>query len=163
MHREHRMLHIDATGGLVKIDKQMRDYGQILNYGFLLKDMSDLNDEAYPICEVATSRHNTKSIFDMCSLSKKINFNDYLFISGPVYHKDIEHWSLFFINVKEETVFYLDPMYSKSPHCSSVFANWLKVSNDFEEFSSFQWKHILLNNFVQKDSFSCGIFVCKFF
>jgi hypothetical protein len=34
---ENRTLHMDATGGLTRIDKNMGEYGQVLNYGFLLK------------------------------------------------------------------------------------------------------------------------------
>ena len=34
----NRVVHIDATGSLVKVDTKMRPYGQILNYVMLLKD-----------------------------------------------------------------------------------------------------------------------------
>jgi len=72
--KEHvRFLHIDATGSLTRIDKTMAEYGQILNYGFLLKDFSDLEKLGYPIADVATSRHDTFPIMEMCRLVK----NDY--------------------------------------------------------------------------------------
>ena len=72
--KEHvRFLHIDATGSLTRIDKTMADYCQILNYGFLLKDFSDLEKQGYPIAEVATSRHDTFSIMEMCGLVKNDN------------------------------------------------------------------------------------------
>ena len=41
--KKNRILHVDATGGLVKITKNMRDYPQLLNYVLLMKDGSDLN------------------------------------------------------------------------------------------------------------------------
>ena len=34
---KNRILHVDATGGLVKITKNMRDYPQLLNYVLLMK------------------------------------------------------------------------------------------------------------------------------
>jgi hypothetical protein len=40
-----RILHIDATGCLVKLDKQARDYGQILNYAFYLKNFNNLQSD----------------------------------------------------------------------------------------------------------------------
>ena len=40
---EQRILHVDATGGLVKIPKMMRPYNQILNYVLFLKDGRDLS------------------------------------------------------------------------------------------------------------------------
>ncbi|CAF0902969.1 unnamed protein product [Brachionus calyciflorus] len=44
---ERRILHIDATGGLIKIKNGSQVYGQILNYCMILKDSSRLD---YPEC-----------------------------------------------------------------------------------------------------------------
>lgn len=65
---ENRILHLDATGNLVKARKTGDSYGQILNYCFYLKNSSDLDEGGLPICEVATSRHDTLTIMDMCQL-----------------------------------------------------------------------------------------------
>ena len=66
----HRVLHIDATGGFVRMDKQMGDYSWIYNYSFLLKSHSEPEIEALPLAEVAISRHDTFSVSEMCRLSK---------------------------------------------------------------------------------------------
>ncbi|CAF1060058.1 unnamed protein product, partial [Brachionus calyciflorus] len=72
---DRRILHIDASGGLVKIKKDHHDYGQILNYCMILKDSSRL---AYPeyalINETSTSRHDAYQIGSMFRLVK----NNYL-------------------------------------------------------------------------------------
>ena len=59
---EQRILHCDATGGLVSIPKYMREYNQILNYALLLKDGQDLVRDGICIMEMSTSRHDAYSI-----------------------------------------------------------------------------------------------------
>ena len=58
VNQENRVIHIDATGGLVKVDKKMRDYGQILNYVMLLKDLSNPALEAIPIIGLSKKSKN---------------------------------------------------------------------------------------------------------
>ena len=59
---EHRILHCDATGGLVKIPKHMRVYNQLLNYVLFLKDGRDLSRDGICIMEMCTSRHDAYRI-----------------------------------------------------------------------------------------------------
>jgi hypothetical protein len=70
----NRILHVDASGGLVKIDKSQRDYGQILNYVFLLKDLSNSERPGMTVSEVASSRHDTFAIGESLRLLR-YNFN----------------------------------------------------------------------------------------
>jgi hypothetical protein len=67
-----RILHIDATGCLVKLDRQARDYGQILNYAFYLKNFNNLQSDGILINEVVSSRHDTGLIGEMF---QKLKFN----------------------------------------------------------------------------------------
>ena len=69
-----RILHADATGGLIKVDKRMFYYNQILNYTFLLKNLEFLDVESVPLAEVSTSRHDTYMIGEMFQLLK-FNYN----------------------------------------------------------------------------------------
>ena len=69
-----RILHANATGGLTKVDKRMFDYGQILNYAFLLKNLEFLDVESVPLAEVSTSRHDTYMLGEMFQLLK-FNYN----------------------------------------------------------------------------------------
>ena len=48
----------------------MRDYGQILNYVLLIKNILSLDLEGIPITEVASSRHDTYTIEKMFHLLK---------------------------------------------------------------------------------------------
>lgn len=59
---DQRILHCDATGGLVKIPKYMREYNQILNYVLFLKDGRDLTRDGICILEMSTSRHDAYRI-----------------------------------------------------------------------------------------------------
>ncbi len=52
----------------MKADKQTREYGQLLNYGFYLKNFNDLEEDGILICEVVSSRHDTHMIGEMFSL-----------------------------------------------------------------------------------------------
>ncbi|CAF0973126.1 unnamed protein product [Brachionus calyciflorus] len=66
-----RILHVDATGGLVQIFKYQKNYNQILNYVMLMKDSMNLNESEYFIInETATSRHDAYSIGSMFRLVK---------------------------------------------------------------------------------------------
>jgi hypothetical protein len=68
---ENRILHLDSSGKYCKITKEMNDqYQQIMNYVFLLKDISDLQKPATIINEVITSRHDTCRISEMFLLLK---------------------------------------------------------------------------------------------
>ncbi|CAF0945264.1 unnamed protein product [Brachionus calyciflorus] len=67
-----RILHADATGGLVKIPKKECDYGQILTYSMLLKDSMRLDDQEYLLInEMSTSRNDTYQIGSIPKLCPK--------------------------------------------------------------------------------------------
>lgn len=63
-----RMLEVDATGCLVKIEKYMRPFKQILNYVMLAKDIGNLKNLGINVTEMSTSRHDTFGISEMFNL-----------------------------------------------------------------------------------------------
>ena len=69
---ERRILHVDSSGGLCKITNKMNDqYQQLMNYVFLIKDASDLdNIPGVMVNEVITSRQDTCRIGEMFHLLK---------------------------------------------------------------------------------------------
>ncbi len=68
---EHRVLHVDSSGGFCKITKEMNDqYQQLMNYVFLLKNASDFDIPAVIVNEVITSRQDTCRIGEMFHLLK---------------------------------------------------------------------------------------------
>jgi hypothetical protein len=68
---EHRVVHVDSTGGLVKITQSMNDqYSDIMNYVFMLKNSRDFELPGVVVQEVATSRHDTMRIGEMWHLLK---------------------------------------------------------------------------------------------
>ena len=42
---QRRIMHMDATGRLIKIPKYMREYGKILTYAFIVQDLDKLSNE----------------------------------------------------------------------------------------------------------------------
>ena len=65
---EDRILHFDATGGLVKANgkKDGHDYGQILTYALIAQNIKHLTQSKYLLLsETTTSRHDTQSITKM--------------------------------------------------------------------------------------------------
>jgi hypothetical protein len=63
-----RIVHFDASGGLVKITKKKREYQRMLNYVLLLKDSKQLDLKApysVPIAEMASRSHGTYRISDL--------------------------------------------------------------------------------------------------
>ena len=67
---KHRMLEVDATGCLVKINKKQRDFNQILNYVMLVKNINDLKQPGINITEMASSKHDTFVISEMFNCFK---------------------------------------------------------------------------------------------
>ena len=68
---ENRILHLDSSGKFCKITKDMNDqYQQLMNYVFLLKDVSDFEKPATIINEVITSKQDTCRISEMFLLYK---------------------------------------------------------------------------------------------
>ena len=68
---ENRILHLDSSGKYCKITREMNDqYQQLMNYVFLLKDVSDFEKPAIIINEVITSRQDTCRIAEMFLLLK---------------------------------------------------------------------------------------------
>ncbi|CAF0770120.1 unnamed protein product [Brachionus calyciflorus] len=67
-----RILHVDATGGLISLPKYMHDYGQILTYAMLLKDSTKLQEDGQNVLlnEMSTSRHDSYQIGTMFRLVK---------------------------------------------------------------------------------------------
>lgn len=56
---QHRIVQVDATGGLVR---KIQGYSQILNYVMLLKNITELSEPGICIGEMATSSHDIYSI-----------------------------------------------------------------------------------------------------
>ena len=66
--REHRILHVDATGKLVVIPKRIKEYPQIMNYAFLVKDASLMNisnKRGLLLSETITSKQDTEQLLSM--------------------------------------------------------------------------------------------------
>ncbi len=62
---KHRLIEVDATGSLVKIDKKQRVFKQILNYVMLVININDLLQPDINITEMACSRHDVFAISEM--------------------------------------------------------------------------------------------------
>lgn len=68
---ENRILHLDSSGKYCLITREMNDqYQQLMNYVFILKDVSDFEKPAIIINEVITSRQDTCLIGEMFLLLK---------------------------------------------------------------------------------------------
>ena len=62
---DRRMLQVDATGSLTKINKKDREFPTILNYFMLARDFGKLEKPAFNVTEMISSRHDTFSISEM--------------------------------------------------------------------------------------------------
>ena len=63
---DDRILHFDATGGLVKAKGDGHDYGQILTYGLIAQNIKKLTQGKFLLLgETTTSSHDTESITKM--------------------------------------------------------------------------------------------------
>ena len=69
---QRRIMHMDATGRLIKIPKYMREYGKILTYAFIVQDLDKLSNETRDknsnyllVSETSTSRHDTEQLSKM--------------------------------------------------------------------------------------------------
>ena len=62
---DHRMVHVDASGGIINIPQQHREFKLIQNHIILLKDMSKLDIPGIYVSEMATSRQDMLSVQEM--------------------------------------------------------------------------------------------------
>ena len=67
-----RILHMDATGRLIKIPNYMKEYSRILTYAFIAQDLDKLSNETSEknsnyllLSETSTSKHDTSQISSM--------------------------------------------------------------------------------------------------
>jgi hypothetical protein len=67
---ERRIIHVDATGGLVHITKAMKNYSQIMNYAIIVKDSLMLESPGLLLNETITSRQDTYLIGEFFRLVK---------------------------------------------------------------------------------------------
>ena len=103
--------------------------------------------------------------FKGSSSLKNSDFSQYNFIAGPVFHPDIKHWSLIFIDVTTAEFFYFDPM-TENPSYRQfcIYQNWLKFCKKDPFMSSIRWTNqVDIPHQIQSDNFSCGLFVCRYF
>lgn len=81
---EYRIGHIDATGRLVSIPKKLCEYGPIMNYFLLVKDLRKIRADPWKSClvgEFVTSQQSVKGIskfFLFLNGTYHEQFNDYL-------------------------------------------------------------------------------------
>ena len=65
VHPDHRMVHVDASGGIVHIQKQQREFNRIQNHVVLLKNMNKLDEPGINVIEMATSRQDMLPLTEM--------------------------------------------------------------------------------------------------
>ena len=90
----------------------------------------------------------------------------YSCVAGPVYIKDLNHWTLLYVDIITSTVFYFDPLINSNSNQSAfdtVFNNWLQFAQEFSDLKNIQWQKPSMHTQTQQDNFSCGVFVCYFF
>jgi hypothetical protein len=162
-----RILHMDASGGLCKVNKSDRNYSQILNYFFILKDSRDLSLRSFPIMEAITSRHNTFSISKMLSLFKfnynscfpKTNFHFRLVTSD--FNYPTIHAALSVLN--QENIFeYNDKVYDVATGSKSISdfdCSWLAqcISHTMHRFTGALKKATIFGK-TQTDKFEFSTF-----
>jgi Ulp1 family protease len=88
----------------------------------------------------------------------------YDFIAGPV-HINKNHWALLFINVKTQTVLYIDSKGENIDASNKVLLNWRYFCKNREQLRKIEWKTNSYNHVIQfeHDNSNCGVFVSYFF
>jgi len=88
----------------------------------------------------------------------------YDFIAGPV-HINKNHWAVLFINVKTQTVWYINSKGENFDTGNKVLLNWRFFCKNHEQLREIEWKTNSYNHVIQfkNDNSYCGVFVSYFF
>ena len=134
--------------------------------------VTDTINEAYVLTFVDSNRLYVLSSQHASSIAEKgiiisgirKQLASYDFIAGPV-HINKNHWALLFINVKTQTVFYIDSMGENLDTSNKVLKNWSFFCKNREQMKDKEWKTNIYNHAIQleHDNCNCGVFVSYFF
>ena len=119
------------------------------------------NKDAFMISSI----HTSTVIFEGKCASKK-HWSSFKVACGPVFHDDpnpnLRHWSLLFINMTHREFVHLDSMSSSPTRQMKYQDRILKFFSTRAEYKDFKFTRVALSHPVQRDSVSCGVFVCMF-
>jgi hypothetical protein len=79
---------------------------------------------------------------------------------GPV-HINKNHWAVLFINVKTQTVLYINSKGENFDTSNKVLLNWRFFCKNRKQMKNIEWKTNSYNHVIQleRDNFNCGVFV----
>ena len=98
------------------------------------------------------------------SLSKvfiKTDILIYEIMAGPVNFG--QHWCLLFIDLIKKTIIFIDPLGTSQKQIDQAEKGWNFFCSSRETLKKFKWAVFNKKHTQQKDTFSCGVFVCNFF
>ena len=66
------------------------------------------------------------------------------------------------VDLSELAIFYMDPMGERDENLIKFLKNWTKFSESIPFLSKKKWHLKKISHPKQRDSFNCGVYVCKF-
>lgn len=87
--------------------------------------------------------------------------HDFFFLLGP-HLINTNHWTAIIINIPSKEFTFIDPFGASTDVVNEMFNKWLNYYHRRHDAQHSNWKIRKFEHPIQKDSWNCGIYVCKF-
>ena len=144
------------------LDGSRRLNDEVLNYYLQLKASESpgvyvFNTHFYTALKAYGFEHVKK-------WTKNVNIFAFRIVLFPIYHREIEHWSLVVADMQSKTLYCFDSIDEDNPLVIKALKNYLSDEHDARHAISIEFQQVKFAGEIPKQTndYDCGVFVLKY-